>query len=113
MGLPIDKVEGGTWADKRQTLSRMPVDEMNKVVKDTGGFVLKCSEKSIVLLPSGFLILSASVDACYIRYPVSGDSMDTQRVMSTLETLVSQYPECRHPSSVYPQFLACLKDMSV
>jgi len=112
VGLPIDKVEGSTWEDKRQTLSLMSVDEINKVVKDTGGFVLKCSEKSIVLLPSGFLILSASVDACYIRYPVSGDSMDTQRVVSTLETLVSQCPECRDPRSCYPQFLSSLKDIS-
>ena len=33
--------------------------------------------------------------------------------LADLETLVSQYPECRDPRSGYPQFVSCLKDISV
>ena len=109
VGFKIESVPGTTWADKRRALSCMTVDGWTELLISTTGFCSKPTAGSLVLIPSGFIITSASRGGVYMRWCVSSDQADSLRTASTLETLIKEFPEIRQPQTGYAQYLDWLK----
>ena len=109
VGIKIESVEGLTWAEKRRALSCMTVDGWTQLVTNTSGFCSKPTTGSLVLIPSGFIITSASRGGAYMRWCVSSDQADSSRTASTLESLIKEFPEIRQPQTGYAQYLDWLK----
>ena len=110
MGFPFEKVEGASWKEKRKSLKLLGVDDLKQLVTSTGGFVVRPKKDSVVVIPSGFLMASASAECTYLRWAISSDMDDTRRVVFMLETLVAEFPEIRSASTGYSQLLEHLKD---
>ena len=79
------------------------------VIRDTGGFVMKPQRNDVVLLPSGYVKMSASNTCVYARWVVSGDQEDARRVSSMLESLITEFTEIRNPASGRPAFVDYLR----
>ncbi len=103
------KVPGNTRKEKRRNLSVLTGDGMVTLIRETGGFVMKPQKNDVVLLPSGFVMMSASNTCVYARWVVSGDQEDARRVSSMLESLITEFTEIRNPASGRPAFVDYLR----
>ncbi len=95
--------------EKRRNLSVLTGDGMVTLIRETGGFVMKPQKNDVVLLPSGFVMMSASNTCVYDRWVVSGDQDDARRVSSMLESLITEFTETRNPASGHPAFVEYLR----
>ncbi len=66
-------------------------------------------KNDVVLLPYGFVVMSASNTCVYARWVVSGDQEDARRVSSMLESLITEFTEIRNPASGHPAFVEYLR----
>ena len=108
-GIPVHKVDGENWREKRRTLQRLTIDDMNTLIGSTGGFVLTPKAGDVVVLPTGFILATASASSSYVRWITSGDVEDTSRVIACLDAMCSEYPEVRNPKTGYAEFLDFLQ----
>ena len=110
MGIKFDAVEGSTWNDKRRTLACYTIDNLKELITKADGFVVKAEADTVVIYPSGHIIIStSSVGATYIRWAVSSEQTDSNRVVCILDSLVKEFAEIRMPASGYSQFLEFLR----
>jgi hypothetical protein len=107
--IPFLKVPGNTWKEKRRNLSVLTGEGMTILIREAGGFIMKPQKNDVVLLPSGFVMMSASRTCVYARWVVSGDQEDARRVSSMLESLITEFTEIRNPASGHVAFLDYLK----
>ena len=113
LGLPSEQVPGGTFVEKRANVMRMTVDEVSALAK-AGGFYAKFVDgvgddgTCGVVVPSGFLVVTASNNARTFRWSLVADENDVSRVRHTLRNMLEAFPEFRNPDTCYPQFCQSL-----
>ena len=110
IGLKTDTLPGHTYEEKRNAVSRMTMQNIKDHI-DQGGFFCRFEQgveattgNTGILIPTGFLILTASRDARVLRWSLTSDEADTARVRDTLRNCVQSFPEFRTPEAGYMQF---------
>ena len=106
VGVPFEKVPGTSFKDKRLNVTRMTVDDITTMVRDNGGFSIKLSadDDLCAIIPSGFLLISASTHCKYLRWNISSDAQDSIRVKIMLKELLHDFPEMRADSQPHQKF---------
>ena len=109
-GLPSDRIPGHNYQEKRKTVMTMDVDEIKRCIVDTGGFLCKFNDgltsagECGIILPSGYMILTASHNARVLRWSLVADDQDKARVKETLRNVLADFAEFRNPNLGYIQF---------
>ena len=107
VGIPYEAAAGGSFREKRQYLSQLDVDKLAKVVIDTNGFCIELSsreEDNLFVMPSGFIVLSASRGCTTLRWGVASDERDTARVRNMLARVIESFPEYNNSSQPIGKF---------
>jgi hypothetical protein len=110
MGIPYDAVDGASFKEKRTQLSRFTVDNYKMVIAKKGGFFCRFTNgssadgSSIMVLPSGFFIITAGVNARFLRWALYADASDHQRSKSALRNIITAFPEMLDPSTGYAEY---------
>ena len=114
LGTPYDKIPGGDLRDKRRNLCMMSIDGLTKLLETTGGFVMSLSStlESVVVVPSGFVIITASEGCSYLRWAVAGDQQDSARVRFMLGEMMAAMPEVRSSAMGYVDLCTLLDNTS-
>ena len=113
-GLPSDRVPGQNYQEKRRTVMTMDVDEIKKCIVDTGGFLCKFTDgltsdgECGIILPSGYMILTASHNARVLRWSLIADDQDRARVKETMRHVLADFAEFRNPNLGYIHFASYL-----
>ena len=102
LGLRTDRVPGATFRDKRDTVLRMGFESLSQLVEDGGWYIrfkdgVDHTGKSVVVIPTGYLIVTCGDDARVLRWSLVADDADTQRAKFTLKNLVESFPEFSAP----------------
>ena len=108
VGVRPDKVPGQDLREKRKHLYQMTVDDLKKLV-DADGFYVEVDAGCAIMVPSGFLVITASVGSRGIRWSTSSDENDTTRVKHGVEKLLEAFPETRNASTGYAPWLKWLQ----
>ena len=89
----------GDLRAKRATLQGASADQMAAWIAAGQGFAVKLVPGKLLLIPSGFIIgMCASKDYEGLRWAVSSDEQDSDRVKRSLTVLLEAFPELQHPS---------------
>ena len=112
MGLPFDKVQGATFREKQLYLRSLSIDAMKTLIGSASGFLMKPQAGELVVMPTGFVYASATIQTTFVRWMVSSDMDDNRRVMTMLELLTEEFSEFRQPSTGHTQFLEHLQAFS-
>ena len=112
IGLPYREVPGESFKEKRQNVSRMTVDGLKTVVAQTTVFVLAANmdDDRLVMIPSGFLLVTASHGATYVRKGLSADEQDSCRVKFMLSEVLASFQEFRSDPYSHQQLHGHLDD---
>ena len=83
------------------------------IYNNTSGFIIKfaASDQKLVLIPSGYCLVTASHGAVYIRQGVSADDQDSFRVKGMLEEVLHSFPEFRASPYNHQQFQVHLESL--
>ena len=110
--VPYAEIPGEMFRDKRHYLGQLDCDKLADFVVKTRGFCVefKAGDEELTLIPSGFMILTASRGATCLRWGVCSDDQDTARVQSMCEAVADSFAEYRNASQPLGQLLSCLKD---
>ena len=103
MGIATEKVPGASFKEKRKSLYMSTVDVLKGLLGE-GGRLVKVEAPNLVLIPTGFVVLETSDECCGLRWAVSGDASDGERVKMQLKELLASFPEMANPSTGYQQF---------
>ena len=109
-GLPSDRVPGNTYTEKRRNVMTMTVDEISKCIADLGGFLCKFTDgvtgdgECGIIVPSGFMILTASENARILRWSMMSDDNDRARVKESLTNMLTSFDEFTNPNHGYVHF---------
>ena len=107
-GIKNDRIPGSTFGAKRQRILQLPVDDVKRLICD-GGWLVKfkdgvdASGHSCVVMPSGFMILTAATNATCLQWSLAADALDTQRVKDALKNMLDAFPEVRPEETGYNQ----------
>ena len=112
-GVPFDDVPGDGLAEKRKTLHQLPFDSLSQLITARGGFAMHVAEDSMVCVPSGFIIMTATEGCNLLRWAISSDDQDSARVKHVLASMLDPYPEFRSPESGMADFLAYICEQGV
>ena len=112
LGIPYAQCPGNTFAEKRDALGAFSVDDMENIVKNTGGFLLNmsCNDDCAFVLPSGFVVTWISHGSSCVRWNVSSDESDDARVKHLLTEAVQSFADFRAPDCVVAAYLAFLSE---
>ena len=100
---PASSLPGSDLYQKRHYLNSANCEELRGTLHD--GFVIKHVPGKVVVLPSGFFITVVSCSGYLgLRWAMSSDHLDTQRVMLYLGAAVQAFPELRTPGTGYAEF---------
>ena len=111
--MPFDAVPGAGLAEKRKTLHQLPIDSLNQLIAARQGFALHVVEDSVVCLPSGFILMTASAGCNFLRWAVSSDDLDLARVKHMLNDMLHCYPEMRSPERGMADFAEYISEQGV
>ena len=108
LGIPLNKVHGQSFADKRAAVMRYTVDAFQEAAKEeNGGWyvffedgVAPDSNDCILVVPSGFIVVCAMRNAVMLRWPLVADQADTNRAGQSLRAMINSFPEYSAPGSV-------------
>ena len=91
-GIALASLDGASMKEKRGSVFHMAVDDLAKVIK-TNGFIFKAvADSEIICLPSGFLYIEVCEEGCQgMRWSVSSDSGDSERVRENLVGMLDAY----------------------
>jgi hypothetical protein len=104
IGIVPSVVPGANLREKRAFLSGCGVDEVHSHAVQ-GGWGMKMDPGSAVVLPTGFMVVSVfSEDTYWLRWSISSDEQDTNRVKAGIKAITDAYPEMRNASSGHTQF---------
>lgn len=105
IGVPLARNPPATIKQIRKEMTSLPVDQLVKYVTDHNGFAVQHGSEELVVLPSGFLTLTVTVeDVMGLYWSCSSDEQDTTRVASSLGQLMSEFPEAANSSLGHSQF---------
>ena len=113
VGLPYNETPGETMKAKRNWIFNAPFAEVQALVA-ADGFLVSHLEGALLVVPSGFIVITASAAAntnTYgIRWSVSGDDADAARIKLTLSSLLDGFPELKNSSFGFVQYLDWLSE---
>ena len=101
VGVPYEGCPGTTFRDKRHFIGQLDVDKLATLVTDTKGFCVRLSEaenENLIILPSGFILLSGSKGCTSLRWGVASDDRDTARVLAMGERVIASFQEYNNAS---------------
>ena len=113
VGVPFDAVPGNGLAEKRKALLQCPWDSLSQLIAARGGFAMHVAEDSMVCLPSGYILMTASEGCNLLRWAVSSDDQDLARVKRMLADMLESYPELRSPERGMADFLDHISEQGV
>ncbi len=87
-GLPIGIIEGHSLKEKEDTILRSSEEQLRRMIKDTGGFAVTHDSSRLLIVPTGFLLITASNGCVGARWSVSGGDSDTLRVKQGLQSVL-------------------------
>lgn len=112
--IPMNGIEGDSLVQKRAFLNQMTIDAFQRFLEKTPNvFISKLTANNMVLIPSGFLLCVASHGSMVFRWSVSGDSVDSSRVRTTLQQLMKSYKEYMLPTHGVIQLTQFLIDQGL
>jgi hypothetical protein len=76
-----------------------------------GGFALEHDSTKLAVLPTGFIYIIVSQASVGLRWSLSSDESDTNRVKLGLTNLIHSFPEMGNASTGCKQFLDWLSSM--
>ena len=107
-GVPTNKVEGDSYADKRATIFRSTIDDLNQyLLPSVGGFYVRFegasgpNGESVIVVPSGFLIAYAASNVRFLRWALVADQADAARVKVALKNILQSFSEYNAPDLAY------------
>ena len=107
-GILYDKAPGANMREKRAHLFSANETEINRLVAD-GGWVAWHEDK-VLVVPAGYICITAGDDQFGIRWSLSADAADQHRVQAALTRTVESFPEMKNPSLGIAQFNDWLAD---
>ena len=112
VGIPLRNISGTSLSEKRAQISAITAAQLKNMVDECHGWVIKATaeEDCAYLIPSGHMLLQTSEGAGYIRWGVSCDDQDTQRVSSVVQDIIASYPEYAGPTTTLAQWGAWLTE---
>ena len=111
MGLPVDAIPHVDFKDKRKFMFVATIDELSSLIKDRGGFIMHHDSTKLAVIPSGFLTAIYSKNAFGLRWSVSSDENDTNRMKDCLTHLIKAFPEMGNASTGHSQWLQWLNSI--
>ena len=108
LGLNPNDCIGADLKEKRKNLFMCTVGVITELVRKSG-FAVRHDSTQMVVLPSGFLYIIASTGCAGLRWSISCDDEDTQRVQYHLDNVLKAFPECANASQGYYQFFKWLQ----
>jgi hypothetical protein len=99
-------VPGSSYKEKRAHLMSCNADQLSDLVDD-GGWVCRFCDglapgaESVLVIPSGFVVILALQDARVLRWPIVADQADSQRMSDALGNLIASFPELSVAESCY------------
>ena len=110
-GIPYETVPGSTLKEKRKHMFAAQYGELKEMVAN-GGWMCKVGENEAIVIPSGFLVVQIALETTIgIRWGVSGDDEDCERVKFALNQLMDSFPELRNASAGNSPFLEFLTNI--
>ena len=91
----------------------MPWESLSQVIANRCGFAMHVAEDSMVCLPSGYILMTASEGCNLLRWAVSSDDQCLARVKRMFADMLESYPELRSSSEVMADFLAYISEQGV
>ena len=112
IGLPLSAVPGESLIEQRNYLSQLTCDALSQMMLTKNGFCVTMTHEQDVcyLLPSGFMFLGSSQESKSLAWGVSGDDVDSSRVMNTLVSVLQSFPEFGNPGQASGAFLEWLRE---
>jgi hypothetical protein len=111
IGLPYERLPGATLKEKRAMLFSAPMDVLASHISGFGGFAIAHDNTQIVVVPTGFVIITISTGCIGLRWSMSSDDADTNRVKLGLDKLITSFPEMGNASTGHSQWLAWLSSI--
>ena len=110
-GLRSDRASVQSFAEKRANVMRMTVGDIHRSLRTNsdGGFFCRSrdgvcpSGESFIVIPTGYILLTAGSSATCLRWSLMADEADVARVKATLLQLLENFPEFRQPETGYIQ----------
>ena len=104
IGLPVQKIPGGDLREKRACLMTVTYPILDALV-EAGGFALLHDSTQAAVLPSGFMFITYATEQTFmIRWSMSSDQLDTNRVKTILLDMIACFAELKSPSMGYQSF---------
>ena len=111
-GLAYEQVPGASLKEKRRHLFMAQYEEV-KALLAQGGWVAKVETNECLVVPSGYLTVTCALEPTLgLRWGVSGDTADCDRVQFALTQLLNSFPEMRNASLGHQPFLDFLSSDS-
>ena len=111
LGIKYASVPGTNFQAKRANINSMTIDELRNIIQVTGGFFCHLkAEDFVYLIPSGYLLVTVSEGAKCLRWGVSGDGQDHERVKHMATATIESFPEFNNHSQPLGHFSAWLQD---
>ena len=105
-GQQFSQTPGDTSKDKRAVLCSADAGYIREALAQSTSFLIKQVPDTLLLIPSGYMIVICAVSHCKaMRWSVSSDEEDSERVKLALRFQLASYEELRAPQHGYTQFL--------
>jgi hypothetical protein len=111
LGVPTQKVPGSSYKEKRAHLMSCNAEQLSDYAEDGGWYCRFCDGlalggESVLVIPSGFVVILALQDARLLRWPIVADQADSQRMSDALGNLIASFPELSAAESCYRELAA-------
>ncbi len=112
MGLDYTRIPGDGFKEKRRSIMALSQEGMAKMISDCNGFAIEISEGAdgIYVIPTGFMICTASSGCISMRLAVASDDSDLERVKCMLSELTAAFADMRCANTGIPQFQQFVHD---
>ena len=112
--MKIGAVPGVSLREKRMNVYQMSAENFAQSFLDKQNvWVGKLRKGDLMIIPSGVIVgVLTPARAVGLRWGVSGDENDTQRVEEVVEALLGNFPELRNPSKGPVNWMDFLKSVS-
>ena len=109
IGLPLNRNPPMSIREIRKAVNLMTVDELVRFVHESAGWAVHHDSSHIAIVPTGYLVIQIASEECLgLRCGCASDESDTVRVKSSLDTLISEFPEVGNSSTGYSQWKSWL-----
>ena len=110
IGLPVSKIPGADLREKRACLMSVTFTILDALVED-GGFALLHDCTQAAVRPSGFMFITYATELTFmLRWSMSSDQLDTNRVKAILPDMILGFAELRSPSMGYQSFCNYIRE---